>query len=114
MDKLNKSGRKWKESKEWLPYRAAELFCEECGCSLGMFDIVTTNLESNMYCTKCVKKYIKDVPILLPIGVISEDFGDCVTIEYTNKYYKYISVSKICYFNKKGRYIKVKGKRYYI
>lgn len=35
-NKLNKSGRKWAESSDKLPYRYAELFCEECGVSLGM------------------------------------------------------------------------------
>lgn len=32
-NKLNKSGRKWKES-EYMSYRCAELFCEKCGKSM--------------------------------------------------------------------------------
>lgn len=56
LDKLNKSGRTWAKSTDYLPYRCAELFCEECGKSLGRFDIVTTNLETYMYCANCVKK----------------------------------------------------------
>lgn len=112
--KLNKSGRKWKPSEARMPYRCAELFCEECGKSLGIHDIVTTNLETNMYCSKCVKKYIKDIPIELPCGEIVNDWGYMVLIEYENNYYDKLRVDKICYFNKKGRYIKVKGKRFYI
>ena len=40
-----------------------------------------------MYCSKCVQKYIKDTPIVLPCGTIGEDFGVSVTLEYTNNYY---------------------------
>ena len=113
-DKLNKSGRKWKPSLDYMPYRCAELFCEECGVSLGIHDIVCTNLETIMYCKDCVQKYIKQVPIELSCGTVIKDFGNSVYLEYTNGYYEKLVVDKICYFNKKGRYIKVKGKRYYI
>ena len=113
-DKLNKSGRKWKPSLGYMPYRCAELFCEECGTSLGIHDIVCTNLESTMYCAKCVQKYVKDTPIILPCGTVREDFGTSVTLEYTDNHYVSMTVGKTCYFNKKGRYIKVKGKRYFI
>lgn len=113
-DKLNKSGRKWKESKNNLSYRYAELFCEKCGTSLGKYDIVCTNLESTKYCGDCVKTYIKHTPINLSCGSILKDYGNSVDLEYKNNHYKTIVVSKICYFNSKGRYIKVKGKRFYI
>lgn len=43
--KLNKSGRKWKESQGNISYRYAELFCENCGVSLGEHDIVCTKLS---------------------------------------------------------------------
>ena len=112
--KLIKSGRKWKPSADYMPYRCAELFCEECGASLGIHDIVCTNLETNMYCGKCVQKYTKQTPISLPCGTIQKDFGDSVSLEYTDNYYDSIVVNKVCYFNRKGRYIKVKGKRYYV
>jgi hypothetical protein len=112
-NKLNKSKRKWKESEGKLSYRYAELFCEECGVSLGTFDIVDTNLQGNMYCSKCVQKYIKDVPINLPCGTIVKDNGDSVKLLYINTYNTY-TVNKLCYFNPKGRFIKVKGKRYFI
>lgn len=112
--KLNKSGRKWSPSPTYLPYRCAELYCEKCGKSLGIFDIVTTNLEGNMYCSDCVSTYINPVPNVLPCGTIVDDIGNYVTIEYTDNYYKNLQMDKLCYFNKKGRYIKVKGKRYYI
>lgn len=113
-DKLNKSGRKWKESVDYLPYRYAELFCEECGKSLGIHDIVCTNLKSTMYCSDCVSKYIKGTPIALECGTVIEDWGSNIELEYTGGYYDLMRVNKLCYFNKKGRYIKVKGKRYYI
>lgn len=113
-DKLNRSGRKWKESLNYMSYRYAELFCEDCGVSLGIYDIVCTNLESKMYCDKCVNKYIKNTPIILSCGRIIEDYGDSLDLEYTDNYYKSITVNKTCYFNKKGRYIKVKGKRFYV
>lgn len=113
-EKLNNSGRKWSEDRCNNSDRCAELFCEECGISLGVHDIVYTNLESTMYCAKCVQKYIKSVPVSLQCGVIREDFGDHLTLEYTDNYYKSMAVDKVCYFNKKGRYIKVKGKRYYV
>lgn len=109
-EKLDKSKRKYVP----VSYRNAELFCEECGVSLGVHDIVYTNLESMMYCAECVKKYIKKTPIVLSCGKVKDDFGTFVTLEYTGNYYESLTVSKTCYFNKKGRYIKVKGKRYYI
>ena len=113
-DKLNRSKRKWNPSLDYMPYRCAELFCENCGVSLGIHDIVCTNLETSMYCGNCVKKYIKDVPLALPCGTVVKDYGATVRLEYTDSYYVSVVVDKICYFNNKGRYIKVKGKRYYI
>ena len=44
-NKLNKSGRKWKES-EYMSYRCAELFCEKCGKSMGVQDIICTDLRT--------------------------------------------------------------------
>lgn len=113
-EKLNKSGRKWEESKEKMPYRCAELFCESCGQSLGIYDIVDTNLQSNMYCKDCLQKYIKATPVKLDCGTILMDMGNQVQLNYTDNYYESIVVIKTCYFNKRGRYIKVKGKRYYV
>lgn len=113
-DKLQKSGRKWAESVDRMPYRCAELFCENCGKSLGVFDIVCTNLESNMYCGDCVQKYQKDVPRELDCGTIVSDNGATIDITYKDNYYVNMTVSKTCYFNKKGRYVKIKGKRYYL
>lgn len=113
-EKLNKSGRKWKESTDRMPYRCAELFCENCGKSLGIYDIADTNLESNMYCSKCLHKYIKDTPMEIDCGTVLVDMGGSVQLKYTDNYYETMVVTKTCYFNKKGRYIKVKGRRYYI
>ena len=112
--KLKKSGRRFAEIDSQLAYRYAELFCEKCGKSLGEHDIVSTNLESEMYCGDCVKPYIRECPIELDCGTILSDYGNDVKIKYTDNYYSEIVVFKTCYFNRKGRYIKVKGKRYYV
>lgn len=111
--KLSKSGRKYAEVHRTMPYREAELFCEECGKSLGVFDIVTTDLDSNKFCTECVQKYIKATPIKIDCGTIISDFGNFVVIKYNNYCCEY-HFPKTCYFNKKGRYIKKNGKRYYL
>ncbi len=113
-NKLAKSGRKWAESPNYMPYRFAELFCEECGKSLGLYDICDTNLETTIYCSNCSSKYIKNTPFTIDCGVVIRDIGTDVELEYTGNYYPLMRVRKVCYFNKKGRYIKVKGKRYYI
>ena len=112
-NKLNKSGRKWKES-EHMSYRCAELFCEKCGKSMGVQDIVCTDLQTLMYCSDCVKPYIRQVPYnLADDKEIVCDNGLTVQIKYKDNYYHELTCNKICYFNKKGRYIKNKGKTYY-
>lgn len=113
-EKLNRSGRRWRQSETRMPYRCAELFCEKCGRSLGIYDIVCTNLESMMYCEECVKEYVLNTPLLLSCGKVIEDHGLSVLLEYTNSHYASMVVNKTCYFNRHGRFIKVKGKRYYI
>lgn len=114
-DKLMKSGRKWAECDEYLPYRYAELFCEKCGKSMGKHDIVTTNLQTLMYCKNCVKPYILKTPFdLTDDKEIVFDNGNSVHIKYKVGYYQELVTTKICYFNKKGRYIKIKGKNYYL
>ena len=114
-EKLAKKNRQWKPS-NYLPYRYAELFCIDCGKSLGIYDIAYTDLDSAKYCSECLHKRIKiqTVPFELPCGTIIEDMGTIVVIEYKNNYYNTLTTQKTCYFNNKGRYIKVKGKRYYI
>ena len=113
-DKLIKSGRKWAEC-DYIPYRYAELFCEKCGKSIGKRDIVTTDLKTLMYCADCVKPYVKEVPYNLDDNKeIIFDNGNAVQLKYKDGYYHELIVDKICYFNKKGRYIKIKGKTYYL
>lgn len=113
-DKLIKSGRKWAAS-DYVPYRFAELFCEKCGKSLGKFDMVTTNVQTYMYCDECVKPYIREVPFNLTEDVeVIYDAGNEAKVKYRDNYYSEMVVYKVCYFNKKGRYIKVKGKTYYL
>lgn len=71
IEKLNKSGRTWAYPSVGESYRWAELFCEECGTSLGVHDIVTTNMETTKYCDKCAQKYIKRVPVTLSCGTLN-------------------------------------------
>ena len=112
--KLIKSGRKWAEC-DRIPYRYAELFCEKCGKSVGTYDMVCTNLQTLMYCTDCVKPYIRTVPFnLTDDKEVTFDNGNTVIIKYKGGYYPELAVNKICYFNKKGRYVKIKGKTYYL
>jgi len=109
-NKLNKSGRKWKES-EYMSYRCAELFCEKCGKSMGVQDIICTDLRTLIYCNACVKPYIRQVPYnLADDKEIVFDNGLTIEIKYKDNYYHDLTCNKICYFNKKGRYIKIKGK----
>ena len=42
------------------------------------------------------------------------DNGNTVRVKYKSGYYPEMVVDKICYFNKKGRYIKIKGKTFYL
>lgn len=113
-EKLIKSKRKYEYCPEYISYRFAYLFCEECGKKIGRFDIVDTNLETYVYCDDCATKFIRQTPIKLDCGTVIKDYGNSVDLKYENNYYKEIIVDKVCYFNKKGRYIKVKGKRFYI
>ena len=111
-EKLDKSGRKWAES-DFLPYRYAELFCEKCGKSVGKHDIVCTNLQTFMYCSDCVKPYVREVPYSISDDKeVVFDNGNAVKVKYKGGYYDELVVDKVCYFNKKGRHIKIKGKTY--
>lgn len=114
-DKLVKSGRKWASSTDMMPYRCAELFCEKCGKSIGIHDIVCTNLQTLMYCSDCVKPYVRSAPFDLTENIeVLFDNGNVVKIKYKGGYYEELVTEKICYFNKKGRFIKIKGKVYYL
>ena len=111
-EKLEKSGRKWAES-DFLPYRYAELFCEKCGKSIGKHDIVCTNLQTLMYCADCVKPYVREVPYnIAEDKEVVFDNGNVVQVKYKGGYYAELVVDKVCYFNKKGRHIKIMGKTY--
>ena len=109
------SKRKYKECPQSKsPDREAELFCENCGHSLGKEDVLIIDLETVKYCSKCIEKYIKETPFDIPDGTVVKDFGDSVYLKYKSGGYIEQTVLKDCYFNTKGRYIKVKGKRVYI
>ena len=112
--KLIKSGRKWSEC-DYIPYRFAELYCEGCGKRMGHFDIACTDLKTYMYCAECVKPFIRETPFCLDQNIqVVSDYGGYVKVKYYGDYIHEMVVSKICYFNKKGRYIKVHGKIYYL
>ena len=117
--KMAKSGRKWRKA-EKSPYRSAVLFCENCGIELGTFDMYYESPETHMYCSNCLKKYIKPVPYQFfrdgeRIKTVVGDYGDCVDVrtEIVDTNY-YSTISKTCYFSKKGRYIKINNKRFYL
>ena len=68
-----------------------------------------------MYCDDCVREYIRPTPFNISDNIeVVADFGNNVKLKYIGGYYSELIVEKICYFDKKGRYLKVKGKKYYI
>lgn len=113
-EKLKKSGRKWAES-DYLSYRYAELFCEKCGKSVGRHDMCTTDLRTHMYCDDCVQEYVRSTPFNISDNIeVIADLGSHIRLKYIGGYYSEMVVGKICYFDKKGRFIKIKGKKRYI
>lgn len=112
--KLDKAGRTWTPATT-IPYRNAELFCENCGESVGIHDIVCTDFRTLMYCSNCAKSFSNPIPYELTKDVkVVFDNGVIVDVEYTGGYYDIIRVNKICYYNKRGRFIKIKGKQCYL
>lgn len=112
--KLDKAGRKWAPAAT-LPYRNAELFCENCGKSVGVHDIVCTDVKTLLYCSDCAKIFTIPTPYQIDNNIkVVFDNGVSVDVEYIGGYYDLIRVDKICYYNKKGRFIKIKGKQYYL
>ena len=68
-----------------------------------------------MYCSECSKDFCKPIPFYIAGNIeVIADYGSTVLLKYKGGYYNELSVKKICYFTKKGRYINVKNKRYYI
>lgn len=96
----------------WTENEYAELFCVECDNSLGKCELHYSSHECYKYCFDCVKRFIKSVPIKLAEDMtILEDSGNSVVLRYEDiRQEEY----KQCYFTSKGRYIKIKGKRYYL
>ena len=111
-NKLKKSGRKWREAKN-MPYRKAIIFCEKCGKELGEVDVIYDSLETNMFCSECMKEYIRAVPYDIENEqdkmTVVADYGNTVDIHIKSR-----CTLKVCYFNKNGRYVKIKGKRIYL
>lgn len=111
--KLERHKRTYKTTNiRYLSHRVMELFCEKCGKSLGDDDILVTNLERNRYCADCVKDYIRPTPYELTVGAVIEDRGDMVVVQRDND--KAATMRRVCYFNTKGRYVVIGGKRYYL
>ena len=82
---------------------------------MGVQDIICTDLRTLMYCNDCVKSYVRQVPYnLADDKEIVFDNGLTIEIKCKDNYYHDLTCNKICYFNKKGRYIKIKGKTYYL
>lgn len=68
--------------------------------------------EAHKYCVDCVKKFILNTPIILSENMsVLRDFGSSVLLRYEKIRQEEI---KQCYFSKKGRFIKIKGKRVYL
>lgn len=113
-EKLRKSGRNWKELEP--PHdREVQLLCEKCGKSMGIEDATRVDLRTLMYCDNCAKPFVRQVPYKITDNIeVTFDNGIIVTVKYTGGYYNELSVDKICYYNKKGRFIKIKGKMYYL
>ena len=108
-DRLEKAKRKYDVCDNW---RHAVLYCVECGKRLGEFDMFYESHEAYKYCCDCVKNFVLATPIILSETMsVLKDFGNSVLLRYENIRQEEI---KQCYFSKKGRYIKVKGKRVYL
>lgn len=111
IDKLKKAGRKFDICENW---RHVILYCKGCGVKLGEFDMFYESHESNLYCHDCAKKYEKSVPYEiegLEGSKVVQDNGTFVKVYYAEPMCYEI---KNCYFTKKGRYIKYRGKRWYL
>ena len=103
-----------KAKRKYIPIdcRRAELFCVECDVSLGIHDLVYDSHESLKYCNECAKKFIKESPRPLTDNItILSDYGNSVIIRYEDIRQEH---NKNCYFNSKGRFIKVKNIRYFV
>ena len=75
----------------------------------------TTDLRTHMFCDGCVQEYIRPTPFNISDNIeVVADFGNNVKLKYIGGYYSEMVVEKICYFDKKGRYLKIKGKKFYI
>lgn len=56
-DKLKRSGRKWQPSPDYMPYRCAELFCEECGADTAK--VWARRLYESRYTEPMTDKLVK-------------------------------------------------------
>lgn len=92
--------------------RQAILYCAICGRKIGQFDLVKTSQEEHLYCSKCIKSFIRETPYNVEnLFTVLVDYGDKVIIKYGNS--GQIRQRKCCY-STYGRYIKVDNLRCYL
>lgn len=79
-DKLNRSRRKWKGSLNYMPYRYAELFREDCGVSRS---IATSNITTNyteIYTHNCIERKLVPNEVKIVADKITATDG-CIQID---------------------------------
>lgn len=117
-EKLKKSNLKWQLVEYEDDYDPEiELFCIKCGKPSGFYSfnqIKLSDLQELCCCSDCMVEYIKPVPYEFEGGIVIWDNGDMVTMRRKDDRYEFTTVDKQCYFNTKGRFIKIGGKRYHV
>lgn len=118
-EKLQNNGREWKDL-DPQSNRKVELLCKRCGDSLGVFDISSMDLKTYMFCSWCVRDFLLPVPYRVAgtysndrIEVVA-DSGNTVKIKYLDGYYPNLEVEKVCYWCRRGRYIKAHQQIHYL
>ena len=95
-----------------------EAYCIKCGGLVGRVERMWTDPKTMRYCHNCVKEFIVEVPFDLTEKIeVVKDMGHDVVLRYhDNGAYTYneMYVEKTCYFNTKGRYVKVQGKTFHL
>lgn len=93
-----------------------DLYCAECGnLAYPAHDSWVKDIDRRyVFCLDCAEKYRVDVPVLFPWGAVVKDNLNTVIVDYGYGTDHNSCYDKDCYFTHKGRYIKVKGKRYWL
>jgi len=93
-----------------------DLYCAECGC-LAYLKARSWAQDIDrryVFCEKCGEKYRIETPFELPVGTVIKDKLNTVILAYDYGSDYQANYEKDCYFERKGRYIKIKGKRYFL